>query len=99
MSAALREWQTRQPKTSAPTPGSLEADVDAIRREVFRPLGGGVYDAKPWNAFSWPAALPPFMLVNPDILVKLPGDEIRHVVLRSSIGASPFANHERMVFL
>jgi hypothetical protein len=49
-----------QVAAAPPVPGSLEADANDVRREVFLPLGGGVY-RRGW-AVEWPAALPPFLI-------------------------------------
>ena len=58
---ALDDWLKLQTAQPAAVSGSLDADADAVRRAVFRPLGGGVY-ARRWNAQEWPAALPPFLI-------------------------------------
>jgi tetratricopeptide (TPR) repeat protein len=73
MRQALETWRARQPLIAPPPVGSLEADVIAIRAEVFRPLGGGVYGNSRWNAFDWPLRLPSFMVVNPDLSVRIGG--------------------------
>jgi tetratricopeptide (TPR) repeat protein len=61
MKDALERWRKIQDVASPATPGSLEADVDAVRRAVFQPLGGGVYGGG-WNAMNWPGSLPPFLM-------------------------------------
>jgi hypothetical protein len=39
---ALDDWLRLQPPLPPAAPGSLDADADAVRRAVFRPLGGGI---------------------------------------------------------
>jgi tetratricopeptide (TPR) repeat protein len=58
---ALDEWLKLKTALPPAVPGSLNADADAVRRAVFRPLGGGVY-ARGWNAMDWPRVLPPFLI-------------------------------------
>jgi hypothetical protein len=72
----------------------MENDVALIRREVFRPLGGGIYGTQRWNAFEWPAALPPFMVANPEIVVKLANSDSQHVLLRT-----PIPGYDSIIFL
>src|SRR4030095_2766447 len=80
MSAALRGWIEVQPHAERRT--DLERDAAAIRDAVFRPLGGGVYaGGRGWNAFSWPGTLPPFLLIDPDINVKLPSGHLISVTV------------------
>jgi tetratricopeptide (TPR) repeat protein len=67
---ALDQWRTAQPTARPPAEQSLDADVVAIRNVVFRPLGGGVYGLQRWNAFTWPAALPAYLVVSPVIDVR-----------------------------
>jgi hypothetical protein len=45
----------------------------AIRDVVFRPLGGGIYGSNGWNAFDWPKAVPPFVVMSPEVHVRAPG--------------------------
>ncbi len=69
MREALDEWRVRQ--TLREPASALEKDVAEIRSLVFQPTGGTVYSKSPgWNAFGWPKALPPFVVVNPDVAVK-----------------------------
>jgi tetratricopeptide (TPR) repeat protein len=65
-------------------PSGLEADVLAVRNAVFLPLGGGVYGSRGWNAFSWPASPPPFLLLNPAIRVKTADGAEAQFVLRDA---------------
>ena len=74
---------------ATPAPGSLEADLVAIRAEVFRPLGGGIYSEKSWNAFSWPAQLPRFLVARAELDVQLAGETLRRVTLRQPIAGLP----------
>jgi tetratricopeptide (TPR) repeat protein len=69
LAQALTEWHERQ-RIATPRSG-LEADVAEIRRAVFLPKGSEIYKEGRWNAFSWPTAPPPFMLVTADVRVKL----------------------------
>jgi tetratricopeptide (TPR) repeat protein len=73
MHTALRRWiaegATKGPR---PAPGTLEADVLAIRDLVFRPLGGGPLDSH-WNAHQWPSTLPAYLLALSDLRVTTPG--------------------------
>lgn len=85
VSAALNAWRTQQPSSPAPAPDTLDADLLAIRNALFRPLGGGIYDKGRWNAFSFPATLPPFLIVNPTMRVTMPDETVRHVTLRRAI--------------
>jgi hypothetical protein len=62
MEEALEEWRSLQVSPAPATPGSLAADADDVRREVFLPLGGGVY--RRGAAVEWPAALPPFLIAS-----------------------------------
>lgn len=58
MRAALGRWAASSVSRAAPpSPGSLEADVLAIRDAVFTPLGHRVFGSN-WNAAEWPQVLP-----------------------------------------
>jgi TolA-binding protein len=77
MSGAMNDWlgaQTlREPVTD------MEKDVAAIREVVFRPLGDGIFTGeRGWDSYKWPPVLPPFLLVDPEVAVRLPsGDQLR----------------------
>ena len=72
MREALAAWQKADAAHPAAAPrGALERDVVAIRNAVFLPMGGGVYLGSRWNAFSWSAEAAPFVIVNPELPVKL----------------------------
>ena len=84
MSRALTEWHARQ-RTSTPAT-DLEKDVAEIRRAIFLPRGGALYGADRWNAFTFPAAPAPFLLVNADVTVKRPDDDPVRVSLVQAFG-------------
>ncbi len=71
MKDALAAWHAAQPLSPAPARGSVDEDVVGIRDVVFRPTGGGVYGTGGWNAFTWPTVSPAFLVVEPDLSVKL----------------------------
>jgi hypothetical protein len=69
----------------------LERDAEAIRDAVFRPLGGGIFaGGRGWNAFKWPDTLPPFLLMDPDISVKLASGDLVTVTVTKAL--PDFAN-------
>jgi tetratricopeptide (TPR) repeat protein len=82
---SLDEWVRHQPPMTVPAPDSLEADVAAIRTAVFRPRVDGIYDGQRWNGFTRPLQLPPFMLVNPDVLVRTADGTSRRVSVRAHL--------------
>jgi len=72
MEEALEERVARQQVQEPASP--LEKDVAAIRSLLFLPTGGPAYSgARGWNGFSWPATLPPFVVVNAQARVKAEG--------------------------
>jgi tetratricopeptide (TPR) repeat protein len=73
---ALDDWLKLQPAVPPAVPGSLNADADAVRRVVFRPLGGGV-SAGGWNARELPGALPPFLIAPATLLVQESNGRVR----------------------
>ncbi len=86
MTRALAEWRAHQPTAApgpppAPSTAALEADVRAIRHEVFRPAGGGVYGSGGWNGFSWPATTAPYVIVNPEVAVKTADGRVSRMML------------------
>lgn len=88
MTSALKEWAERQ--SFAPPSSNVEKDVAAIREAVFRPLGGGIFDqARGWNAFRWPATLPAFLVINPDVPVKLTSGELVNVSVSRALSGMP----------
>jgi tetratricopeptide (TPR) repeat protein len=69
---ALKEWQAVQGVRQPPQPqAGVEEDVAQIHALVFRPRGDGVFSGSTWNAFSWPATLPQFIVVHPEVSVEL----------------------------
>jgi hypothetical protein len=73
---------------SWPSAGSVDADVAEIRQVVFRPLGDlPVYSGMRLNAFGFPSALSPFVIVNPDVSVKTADGTVqRHRIWQSYPG-------------
>lgn len=94
MQDTLARCRTRGARIGRATAAGLEADAIAVRNAVFRPLGGGVYDGKGWNAFSWPLAPPPFLLVAGTIRVKTADGKEIDAVLRD-----PFPGIDNVVFV
>jgi len=96
MEATLVAWAAAQrPVTSAPAASSLEADVAAIRRVVFRPTGDLTFiGAEHWNAFTFPATLPRLVILNPEIQVRsADGTITRHTVYQQ------FRDIDRVLYL
>jgi tetratricopeptide (TPR) repeat protein len=79
MREALDEWHARQRPSQPANP--LEEDVAEIRRAVFLPRGGAIYEDGRWNAFRWPSTAPPFALVNADVRVKDHDGDITRLTL------------------
>ena len=75
-------WVTTQRDLNRQPLSSIDADVAEIRQVVFRPLGDlPIYGGGRWNAFEFPAALPPFVVVRADVQVKTADDQVsRHTV-------------------
>jgi tetratricopeptide (TPR) repeat protein len=92
LGAALTEWHERQPLK--PAANALEEDVAAIRRAVFLPRGGAIYKDGRWNAFSWPSAPPPFLLLNADLSVTDHTGEVVRLTL-----AQPIPEAGKVLFL
>jgi hypothetical protein len=88
MTSALGDWIKAQPHQ---TPhGDLERDLAAVRNAVFHPLGDGIFAGRPRrNAFTWPPALPRFLLMNPEIAVKLASSDETTVIITSAIPGLP----------
>jgi tetratricopeptide (TPR) repeat protein len=68
--AALEEWHAQQAVAAPPTTPLMQ-DIAAIRAELFRPMGGGLFGTQGGNAFDWPKVMPSFLVVSRDIEVKL----------------------------
>jgi len=75
----------RRARVQAPPATPLDADVAAIRALVFRPTGDLplLENRRDWNAFSFPASLPPFVVVRADLpVVAAGGDAVRRTVFQ-----------------
>lgn len=78
---ALDAWNRQQQQYYASTPDavptdeSLRADVATIRDLLFLPLGGETYEHEGawWNAFDWPSTMPAYLIVDPEMTVRLAG--------------------------
>jgi tetratricopeptide (TPR) repeat protein len=100
MRQALEEWQAQQHVTKAAN--RLEQDVADVRDVLFLPNGGSVFGSLEWNAFDWPAAPPPFVVVNPDVRVKLGDGDIVRVSVRQPLRTESkvlFFNNEQLELL
>jgi tetratricopeptide (TPR) repeat protein len=73
LTAALRDWLRLQQSRVATRRDAVDDDVVAIRQLLFRPLGDLAPYAEGWNAFKFPATLPPFQIVQADVVVTLAG--------------------------
>jgi len=87
MAAALDDWLKVQPH--AEPRSDLQRDAAAIRDAVFLPLGGGILGTRGWNAFRWPAALPPYLLMDPAVNVKLPSGDLTTVTITRAVPGYP----------
>jgi hypothetical protein len=92
MMQPLDEWHAQQRMTTPRNP--LERDVADIRGVVFLPKGGGVFGSSGWNAFDWPGVSPPFLIVKPDVRVKLANGEILQVMVKQ-----PVRTDSKVIFL
>ncbi len=82
MLEALQEWQRWQGRSPAEDHMTgLEKDVAEIRRIVFRPMGAAFFGQLRWNGLSWPAELPRFVVVSPEVSVKFSNGLLDRVVL------------------
>lgn len=100
MLEALTQWLAQQ-RLSTPT-GGLEQDVAEIRRVVYVPKGGEIFEGSRWNAFSWPVTAPPFVIANPEVRVKLHDGEVTRVTLVQMFRAADkvlFFDTDQLVFL
>lgn len=89
----LNEWRAHQagyyariaPATA--NDESLRSDVAAIRNILFQPLGGEIYEHERarWNAFDWPDVMPSFLIVNPDMPVKLANGRTLQVLVPQAL--------------
>ena len=89
---ALRKLEAnQQARATAPPATPLDADLTAIRSMLLRPLGDLPLISGPgWNAFRFPAVLPPFVVVNADVEVKQASGE---VVIRPIYQRLPGVQH------
>jgi tetratricopeptide (TPR) repeat protein len=84
MSSALTDWLQRQTLQQPGTP--IERDVAAIREVVFKPMGGGIFaEAGGRNAFEWPGRLPRFLVIDPEVELKLPSGDTTSVSIAAAI--------------
>ena len=64
------------PLVDAPLRDPVDADVAELRRIVFRPMGDfPLLAGGQWNAFTFPTTPPEFFVMQPDIVVRLAGQE------------------------
>jgi hypothetical protein len=94
MARALEAWSKSQSFAAAPAPNTLNADVAAIRRLVFRPTGDGIYATQRWSGYTFPSQLPRYLLVSPDIVVIE-----RDGTTTDRRDASPFGDHPNLLWL
>lgn len=70
LTATLTRWVSDGVRLRAtPAAGSLEAEAVAVRDAVFLPLGNAILGSR-WNAASWPATLPSFVIAPAVVHVK-----------------------------
>jgi tetratricopeptide (TPR) repeat protein len=75
MMAALREWYEHQSQERRRSRNNIQNDIADIRNLVVRPRGDGVLSGFAGNTFSkWRSSVP-FVVVNPDVSVKLSNAE------------------------
>ena len=96
MQKALEDLLTTQKSiVSRPIKDAVDADVAAIRRVVFRPMGDlPLFSTGHWNAFTFPSVPPAFLVVRPDVAVK---DASGTMTTRSIY--QTFPNLKQVVFL
>jgi len=73
---ALEEWHAKQ-STVAEVKTPLAQEVAAIRAELFRPQGGGVFDAGRWDGLTWQKEARPFAIASREVQVKTNAKEER----------------------
>lgn len=71
---ALDGWLKFQAQRIPARHSGVDADVVAIRQLLFRPLGDLDLFKDGWNAFSFPATLPRYLMVPADLVIVLPGE-------------------------
>jgi hypothetical protein len=96
MTTAMRHWAAldRAASTTARRT-DLDRDVIAIRNEVFRPGGDGIFvSGHGWNAFRWDLASSRHLIVHPELRVKLHDGAVLTVTT-----TEPFPQHANVLFL
>ncbi|HEX5215813.1 MAG TPA: hypothetical protein VFV98_10145 [Vicinamibacterales bacterium] len=64
------------PIDEAPLRDPVDADVAELRRIVFRPMGDfPLLAGAHWNAFTFPTTAPEFFVMQPDVVVRVAGQE------------------------
>jgi len=95
MKEALNSWRMTQLAARPAAPGTLEAEADAVRRTVFRPLGEGVYGGRRGsNATDWPSSLPPFLIAPATLPVHESNGRVRIVS-----ASRPLSGYENTLYL
>jgi hypothetical protein len=102
MKDALTEWHRHQITTPVAAPGTaLEKEVLEIRNLVFRPAGDGPFAGTAWELKSLAPPRTPFLIVNPDVPVKLSTGEETRVHVRQpfpDFGNVLFVNPDQLAF-
>ena len=102
MLAALQEWYDQQSRLRQSPHENIESDIADIRNLVIRPNGDGVLSRFAGNTFSRRRPSVPFVIVNPDVSVKLSRTEnARQTVYQTLPGVDPllFLNAEQQAIL
>jgi hypothetical protein len=102
MLAALSEWYEHQTSQRERSRNNIERDIAEIRNLVVRPTGDGVLSGFARNTFSRGRPTASFVILNPDISVKLPTvQSSRQTVYQSLPGVDRvlFLNNEQQVVL
>jgi hypothetical protein len=99
---ALQALSARRAAGGVYPVGSLEADVVAIRNEVFLPTGQGILSTHAWGGYKWPASPPTFMVMKTVFAVKAFGSPSRVVIVDQPIPEKSgviFLSPEELEFL
>jgi tetratricopeptide (TPR) repeat protein len=102
MLAALGEWYEHQTAQRERSRNNIERDIADIRNLVVRPTGDGVLSGFARNTFSRGRPSPSFVVLNPDISVKLPTvQNSRQTVYQSLPGVDRvlYLNNEQQAVL
>jgi tetratricopeptide (TPR) repeat protein len=95
MLAALREWYDQQSPQRQRPRKNIESDIADIRNLVIRPNGDGILSSFAGNTFATRRRSPvPFVIVNPDVAVKLSNAQITRQSVYQSL-----PNVDRLLFL